>query len=44
MCSYNRINDSYACENFNALTLALKRYMGYENWVMSDWGATHSTV
>ncbi len=42
MCSYNRINDTYACENFNTLTLALKNFMGFEGWVMSDWFATHS--
>eukprot|EP00052_Salpingoeca_macrocollata_P017874 m.146254 g.146254 ORF g.146254 m.146254 type:complete len:696 (-) comp20527_c1_seq1:51-2138(-) len=41
MCSYNKINDTYSCEN--PVTLgALKNQMGYKGWVMSDWGATHS--
>jgi beta-glucosidase len=43
MCSYNRINGTYACENPRTLG-DLKNGMGFEGWVMSDWGATHSTV
>jgi beta-glucosidase len=43
MCSYNRVNGTWACENANALG-ALKGKMGFRGWVMSDWGATHSTV
>lgn len=43
MCSYNRINDTYACENNVTLT-DLKQRMGFDGQVMSDWGATHSTV
>ena len=43
MCSYNRIGGTYACEN--PATLGdLKSGMGFSGWVMSDWGATHSTV
>ena len=44
MCSYNRINDTYACENDLTLSTELKGYMGFPGFVMSDWGATHSTV
>eukprot|EP01105_Mastigella_eilhardi_P025343 TRINITY_DN6875_c0_g2_i1.p1 TRINITY_DN6875_c0_g2~~TRINITY_DN6875_c0_g2_i1.p1 ORF type:complete len:674 (+),score=207.20 TRINITY_DN6875_c0_g2_i1:12-2033(+) len=44
MCSYNKINGTYACENKEALTLDLKETMGFQGFVMSDWGATHSTV
>jgi beta-glucosidase len=44
MCSYNRINDVYACENKYLLTDVLKCDWGFQGWVMSDWGATHSTV
>jgi len=44
MCSYNRINNTYACENNQTLNSDLKEYMGFQGWVMSDWGATHSTV
>src|SRR4051794_41168494 len=44
MCSYNRINGVYGCENHHLLTGVLKRQFGFSGWVMSDWGATHSTV
>ncbi len=44
MCAYNKINAVYACENPYILTKALKQDWGYPGWVMSDWGATHSTV
>jgi beta-glucosidase len=44
MCSYNRINDTYACENDQTLNKDLKQKLGFKGWVMSDWGATHSTV
>jgi beta-glucosidase len=44
MCSYNRINNVYACENPGLLTGVLKQQFGFDGFVMSDWGATHSTV
>ncbi|MGZ4197992.1 MAG: glycoside hydrolase family 3 protein [Solirubrobacteraceae bacterium] len=44
MCSYNRINGTYACENRDTLTTILKRQFGFNGFVMSDWGGTHSTV
>ena len=44
MCSYNRINNVYACENPHLLTSVLKQQFGFDGFVMSDWGATHSTV
>jgi beta-glucosidase len=44
MCSYNRVNEVYACENDYLLTQVLKKDWGFPGWVMSDWGATHSTV
>ena len=44
MCAYNKINTVYACENGPLLGDALKRDWGYKGWVMSDWGAVHSTV
>eukprot|EP01116_Phalansterium_solitarium_P024208 TRINITY_DN8802_c0_g1_i1.p1 TRINITY_DN8802_c0_g1~~TRINITY_DN8802_c0_g1_i1.p1 ORF type:complete len:673 (+),score=239.95 TRINITY_DN8802_c0_g1_i1:161-2179(+) len=43
MCSYNRINDSYACQNKNTLS-DLKDRMGFQGFVMSDWLATHSCI
>ncbi|MDN4056062.1 glycoside hydrolase family 3 C-terminal domain-containing protein [Massilia sp. YIM B02763] len=44
MCAYNRVNGPYACENGYLLNDVLKRDWGYPGFVMSDWGATHSTV
>ncbi len=44
MCSYNKINAVYGCENPTTLTRVLKQDWGYPGWVMSDWGAVHSTV
>ncbi|MCW0047817.1 beta-glucosidase [Brevundimonas sp. BT-123] len=43
MCAYNRINGDYACESDFLLNQVLKRDWGYSAWVMSDWGAVHST-
>lgn len=44
MCSYNRVNGVYACQNSYLLNDVLKNDWGFKGWVMSDWGATHSTV
>jgi beta-glucosidase len=44
MCSYNRVNGTHACENPWLLTDVLRRDWGYKGYVMSDWGATHSTA
>jgi beta-glucosidase len=44
MCSYNRLNGVYACENPYLLTDVLKKAWDYKGWVMTDWGAAHSTV
>jgi beta-glucosidase len=44
MCSYNRINGTYACENPYTLTDVLKKELGFKGFVISDWGATQSTV
>lgn len=44
MCSYNRINDVHACQNDKWQNQVLKRDWGYKGYVMSDWGAVHSTV
>ncbi|MDE3104777.1 MAG: glycoside hydrolase family 3 C-terminal domain-containing protein [Acidobacteriota bacterium] len=43
MCSYNRINGDYACENRYTLHDVLKTQWGYKGFVLSDWGGTHST-
>ncbi len=44
MCSYNRINGDYACENSYLLTDVLKKDWKFKGYVLSDWGGTHSTV
>ena len=44
MCSYNLVNDVYACENQHLLNDILKGDWRFPGFVMSDWGATHSTV
>jgi beta-glucosidase len=43
MCSYNKVNGDWSCENKYLLTDVLKNDWGFKGWVMSDWGATHST-
>ena len=44
MCSYNLVNGTYACENKGTLNGILKSEFGFQGFVMSDWGATHSTI
>ena len=44
MCAYNRINGTYACENAATQNSWLKGELGFAGWIMSDWGATHSTI
>ena len=44
MASYNKLNGTYAGENPWLLTDLLKREWGYKGFVVSDWGATHSTA
>jgi len=41
MCSYNRINGTYASENVTLLTDILKEEWGHEGFVVSDWGAVN---
>jgi beta-glucosidase len=42
MCSYNRVNGDYACENSYLLNELLKKDWKFPGFVVSDWGATHS--
>ncbi|KAB5530387.1 beta-glucosidase [Coniochaeta sp. 2T2.1] len=44
MCAYNRVNQSYSCQNSKLLNGVLKDELGFQGYVMSDWGATHSGV
>ena len=41
MCSYNRINGTYASEDHGLLTGILRQEWGYDGLVMSDWGAVN---
>jgi beta-glucosidase len=43
MCSYNRVNGDFACENQYLLTDLLKKDWKFPGFVVSDWGGTHST-
>ena len=44
MCSYNLINGRWACENEYLQNQVLKHDWGFQGYIMSDWGAVHSTV
>nr|AAB08445.1 beta-1,2-D-glucosidase [Septoria lycopersici]AAB08446.1 tomatinase [Septoria lycopersici]prf//2208445A beta2 tomatinase [Septoria lycopersici] len=44
MCSYNRLNQTYACENSKLMNGILKGELGFQGYVVSDWYATHSGV
>ncbi|HWB66268.1 MAG TPA: glycoside hydrolase family 3 C-terminal domain-containing protein, partial [Mycobacteriales bacterium] len=44
MCSYNRLNGSYACSNSWLLKDTLEKQWGFKGYVLSDYGAAHSTV
>src|ERR1700730_3166449 len=43
MCSYNRINGDFGCENPYTLRDVLKRDWSFQGFVISDWAGTHST-
>jgi beta-glucosidase len=44
MCAYNLVNGTWACENDYLLNKVLKGDWGFKGFVMSDWGAVHSTA
>ncbi len=44
MCSYNRLNGTFASENHRLLTEILREEWGFDGLVMSDWTATRSTA
>jgi beta-glucosidase len=44
MCSYNRLNGDYACENKYLLNDLLKKDWNFKGFVLSDWGGTHSAA
>ncbi|MBO9574556.1 MAG: glycoside hydrolase family 3 C-terminal domain-containing protein [Sphingobium sp.] len=43
MCSYNRVDGNFACESPWLLDEVLRKDWRWKGFVMSDWGATHST-
>ncbi|RDH36751.1 putative beta-glucosidase M [Aspergillus welwitschiae] len=44
MCSYERINNSYACQNSKTLNGLLKTELGFQSYVITDWGAQHGGI
>jgi beta-glucosidase len=42
MCSYNRINGTYGCENSKTINGLLKGELNFPGFVVSDWVAQHS--
>jgi len=44
MCAYNQVNGAYSCQNPAQLRGELDGTLGFPGFVVSDWGATHSTV
>ena len=41
MCSYNRVNGTFACGNESTLAKILRDEIGFKGFVTSDWGAVH---
>lgn len=44
MCSYNRIDGTYACESTDLLTRLLRDAWGFSGAVVTDWGAMNDRV
>ncbi|KAJ9143384.1 Beta-glucosidase 2 [Pleurostoma richardsiae] len=42
MCSYNRLNGSQSCQNSKTQNGLLKGELGFQGFIQSDWGGTHS--
>ncbi|KAJ4164934.1 hypothetical protein LMH87_006587 [Akanthomyces muscarius] len=42
MCSYNRINNTYGCENSKLMNGLLKGELAFDGFVMLDWNAQHN--
>jgi beta-glucosidase len=43
MCSYNKVNGPYACGNSDTQFKILRKEIGFQGFITSDWGATHAT-
>jgi beta-glucosidase len=44
MCSYSAINGPFACENGRMQNDLFHKALGFNGFITSDWGATHSTL
>lgn len=44
MCSYNQVNNSYACQNSQLLNGFIKDELGFQGFIQSDWLAQRSGV
>lgn len=44
MCSYQRVNNSYGCQNSKTMNGLLKTELGFQGFVVSDWDAQHAGV
>ena len=44
MCSYNKVNGTWACESSDIMNRILKQEMGFPGFVVSDWNAQHTTA
>ncbi|KAK5108101.1 hypothetical protein LTR62_008755 [Meristemomyces frigidus] len=44
MCSYNRYNNSYGCQNSYSQNGLLKGELGFQGFVVSDWGAQRTGI
>lgn len=42
MCAFNQVNHVYSCENATILKDILKTEIGFDGWVVTDFGARHS--
>jgi beta-glucosidase len=43
MCSFNKINGTFSCENDLTLDTILRKQLGFSGFVITDFGAIHST-
>ena len=44
MCSYNQVNNSYACQNSKLLNGFIKDELGFQGFIQSDWLAQRSGI